>query len=88
MTNAELIYTISFNKNCSYEPGVVIDLLKGITVERANQVEDLFINKIDNYGEENDGDYIDMDIYEIIRSTLDDLGIFQKFAPIGYTIYY
>lgn len=84
----DMIYTLQFARNCYEDNAFILQLPNGITKDQARTIDNLLQYKIASYGEENDEDFADMDIHDLVEATLDELNIIWKYPSVDYTIYY
>ena len=81
------IYWLQILQQCSDEPDIRVNIPNGLTLEQIADIERRINDKIDSYGEENDGDYAHFDYDEMLEKVLGDMGINYSYPPIEHTIY-
>jgi hypothetical protein len=58
----------------------------GLTMHQAKELKDEITNANENYGEENDGDFSEINYYDILEKSAEKLGIVFEYHKVDYNI--
>ena len=81
------IYWLQVLQQCFSEPDIRLNIPDGLTLEQVLEIEQRITDETESYGEKNNGDYSDLDYYDMVEKVLRDMGISYSYPPVEYTIY-
>ena len=81
------IFWVLIEGQCGNETSISINIPAGITKEQTSKFDDLFSEKVCEYGEQNNEDYSGLDYHDIIEEVAAEMGIVFEYPPADYVIY-
>ena len=92
MNENKKYYWIQITENCNVGlAGTNLDIRiwvpDGLTKEQIDEFENEMDDAMNEYGEENNGDYAEMDYHTIVKQAAEKLHIKYQYPETDYTIY-